>query len=96
VKQYIVVRADLAPGAQLAQACHVMKAFTRAHPECDGIENVAVLAAPDEDALLRLVNKAPGAVAVFREPDFDDSVTAIGLDFSAQKLLSNLPLALRH
>ena len=53
---YVVVRADLAPGAQLAQSCHALSAFAhqyRAEHEAwqSGEQNLVVLSVPDENAL---------------------------------------------
>jgi hypothetical protein len=99
MKQYIVVREDLPPGAQATQSAHAMKLFTREHPEFNDVDNLALLAAPDESALFELVRRAQNrgvSVSAFVEPDFDDSLTAIAMPYEARKLVSSLPLALKH
>ena len=98
MKQYIVVREDLPPGAQAVQSNHAMKLFTREHPEFNDVDNLALLAAPDETALFELVRRAQNrgvSVSAFVEPDFDDSLTAIAMSHDARKLVSSLPLALK-
>lgn len=102
-KLYIVLRADLSPGAKLAQAVHASDEFKAAHPELHrawytGANNVAILEAPDEVALERLLDRAGRAalpLAPCREPDLDDSLTAVAIGDAAAKLVSSLPLALR-
>ena len=42
-KLYIIVRRDLAPGAQCAQSCHAMHAFVNEHPALDADCNLVVL-----------------------------------------------------
>jgi hypothetical protein len=104
-KLYVITRADLRPGSQIAQACHGLRQFVEEHPAID--ENwfktsnyIAVLAAPDEAALIRLRDRALSreiACSEFREPDMDDSVTCVVLEpgDDARRLCSNIPLALR-
>lgn len=98
MKQYIVTRSDLPPGAQAVQSCHVMKRFTVEHPEFADVENLALLTVPDEPALadvLAKVTDAGAKASYFREPDFDDELTAVAFDETARRLVSNLPCALR-
>lgn len=101
---YIVVRADLAPGAQIAQSCHALRAFVEAYPELDRAwhaagGNLVVLSVPEERDLAELYVWATGAEelagAWFREEDFGDELTAIALEGRAKPLLRALPLALR-
>jgi hypothetical protein len=104
-KLFMVVRADLSPGAQLAQSTHAAVAFAFTHPDAArswhaASNNLVALAAPDREALERIHDRAicaPGVMIVrFHEPDFDGALTAIALHGDgAGKLLSNLPLALR-
>lgn len=102
-KLYVVVRADLPAGAQLAQACHGMRAFVAAHPDVDrawyeGSNNLVCLQVPGEAELLALARRAEERgvpVAVFREPDFADEVTAVAIAPAGARLVSSLPLALR-
>ena len=102
-KLYVIVRADLPPGAQVAQACHGLRAFSSHYPDIDRrwyatSNNLVVLGAPDETNLAEIVGRAKEAeipVSVFREPDFNDSITAIALAPEGARLVSTLPLALR-
>lgn len=101
IKLYIVVRADLKPGLQAAQACHALRLFSEEHPEEDrawyeGSNNLVLLQIPNEEELLRLKEKANGTPAsLFREPDIADEATALAIAPSGKKLVSNLPLLLR-
>jgi hypothetical protein len=75
-----------------------MKLFTREHPEFDSVDNLALLSIPTEGALADLKDRAEAqgwAVSAFHEPDFDDQLTAIGIEERAYKLVSCLPKALR-
>lgn len=61
--------------------------------------NLVVLQVPNEACLQHLVSRAQDEGvehSVFREPDFDDTITAVALEPAGQKLVSNLPLALRR
>lgn len=100
---YIIVRSDLAPGLQIAQAGHALRSFAAAHPELDrswyaGGNNLVVLAVPDEPALAQLLAQlqAQCAVAAFHEPDLGGQLTAIAAGGEAKRYLRHLPLALRH
>lgn len=95
---YVVVRADLPAGLQLAQACHATRSFGLEQPELDVGENLVVLHAKDAAALGTLVETARKEdlpVVPFHEPDLDGAITAAAFTGAAQKLLSTLPLALR-
>lgn len=102
-KLFVIVRGDLAAGAQCAQSCHAICAFAVAYPEKThawhtGSNNLVVLAAPSELALEDLIDRAEllrVPIAAFREPDFCDQLTAIALGDGAAPLVSSLPLALR-
>lgn len=100
-KLYVIVRADLPAGAQLAQSVHAAIAFAIEHRErtrgwhADS-NNLVVLAVPDEVALSALSASAAELDHVeFREPDFGGELTAIALGAGAERLVSSLPLALR-
>lgn len=103
LKLYVVIRADLPPGAQAAQAVHGAFAFAMHHPIVARYwyhksNNLVVLQVPNEACLKHLANQARDAGidhAVFREPDFDDTVTAVAIEPAGRKLVSSLPLALR-
>jgi hypothetical protein len=94
---YVVVRADLPSGLQIAQACHATREFGLRYPGASVGDNLVVLHAADERALGDIAERARGAClsAVFHEPDLGGAATAIALDGSAKRLLSQLPLALR-
>lgn len=103
-KLYLVTRADLEPGAQLAQTAHVALRFALDRPEealawQKGGEVVVVLAARDEIALRSLVFGAALAgcsPSVFYEPDMGHALTAIALASSdvADRFVKRLPLAM--
>lgn len=65
------MRADLAPGQQLAQAIHAAVELAQ---RSDGLpETVVVLAVADEPTL---ITRAVGDGTLFREPDLGHSATA--------------------
>lgn len=88
---YIVVRNDIAPGLQMAQACHAAREFTLRSDEDVG-DNLVVLHASHAE-LERLVASAP--CVPFHEPDLRGELTAAAFGGEARKILSTLPLALR-
>lgn len=104
-KLFVVVRADLPPGAQAAQLTHAALGFAFVHAERarawhEASNNLVELAVPDRAALEELCDRAacaPGvATCRFHEPDFDGSLTAVALHGpGAHRLVSSLPLALR-
>jgi hypothetical protein len=93
---YIVVRDDLAPGMQIAQACHAAHEYGTFGSDDVG-DNLVVLSASPA----RLTQLAAQAAALslshcaFFEPDLGNSLTALALSGSARPLVSTLPLALR-
>lgn len=104
-KLYVIVRADLKPGAQLAQAGHAVAAFARRARSAfeqwtDGSNNLVVLTASDELALAELsaMIAGVGRPVDVHEPDLDDQLTAIAFEGTdeAARLVSSLPLALRE
>lgn len=103
MKLYVITRADLEPGAIGAQAIHGAVKFCYEHRTIMDYwyvksNNVVLLAVPNEAALKHLASRAEDAgfaVSVFREPDFDNTVTSITIEPDGYKLVSNLPLALR-
>jgi hypothetical protein len=97
-KLYVVVRADITPGLQIAQSCHAVEQFHRDHPELAIWQNIVCLQVPDKEELAKIAYNASGrfASSLFREPDLQDEPTAIALEEGASKLLSCLPLALRQ
>ena len=103
-KLFVVVRNDLDPGLQLAQAVHAAVKYALFHEDARRwhveSNNVAVLQVPDEAALKALTQKVlikdPGClVATFEEPDLDHQWTAAAFGGGAKKLMGSLPLALR-
>lgn len=101
---YVIVRADLAPGAQLAQSCHALSAFAHLYRADHDAwqandQNLVVLSVESESALgelLRGVVAAGAKTAAFHEPDFGNQLTAFAVSGDAARLLSSLPLALRQ
>jgi hypothetical protein len=101
-KIYIVVRADLPCGAQVAQACHAAFQFTLEHLELTlrwerESNNLVVLSVPNEEDLERLTTREgpPARMTYVREPDLNNALTALAFGPEAAKYLSSLPLALR-
>lgn len=100
------MRKDLTPGAKLAQSVHAAFRFAddwryTTQKWMDNSEYICILEAENEEKLNNLLEKAVQEnipSSFFREPDFDNSLTAIALGPCAQskKLCSNLPLALRE
>jgi hypothetical protein len=92
---YVVVRADLPMGLQMAQLGHAAYEFGRSHPNLDVGENIYVLSAPNEEALLKLVQLAVGLcpITIFHEPDVGGQLTAAAFGGGASKLLRKLPPA---
>jgi len=100
---FLIVRSDLQPGLQMAQAAHALSAFAAAYPEeharwrlssnnlvCLSVGTEGELRATGAKALLR------GAlVTVFTEPDLDGQATAAAISGEAKGALRTLPLALR-
>lgn len=103
---YIIVRSDLPPGLQAAQAVHAAFAFYHEHPSVVKpwlIQSnfLVIVAVPDEDALLDLITEASkrGIVrTAVREPDCDNEATAVALApcDESRRLCANLPLALKE
>ncbi len=104
MKLYVIVRADLPPGLQIAQSIHAARQFAADHQAVEQewfrkSNTVAVLSVPDETALRKLKTKAEMKgvqYSEFREPDLSDSMTAMALapTDAARRLCRALPLAL--
>ncbi len=100
---YIVTRADLPPGAQIAQSCHALRAFVDHYPELDAAwhaagGNLVCLSVADEGALDALHEAASAgglAVSGFWEQDMGDTLTGLAIESRAKKLVRPLKLALR-
>lgn len=88
MKLYVVVRRDLAPGAQLAQALHAFREYAEHHPESErywykNSNTIAILDCKDEDELMSLVHSAESRgikFSPFREPDRGDELTAVAFE----------------
>jgi peptidyl-tRNA hydrolase len=103
---YIVVRSDLSPGLQAAQAVHAAFAFGHRHSNLVGqwiteSNFLVIVAVPDEDSLRAFAEEAftRNIVKVnVTEPDLDNELTAVALapGNAAKKLCANLPLAMKQ
>ena len=103
-KLFVVVRADLQPGLQLAQSGHAIVAFQSLYPRIfdewrTRSNNLVCLAAHTKEELAKLADDlaCKGVdVACFCEPDLGDELTSICVAPAGQRHLSSLPLALRQ
>jgi peptidyl-tRNA hydrolase len=103
-KFYVVVRADLPLGDQAVQAIHAATEFGFQHgslaQEWHRNSNyLALLSVPNERALEKLKQQAyirDIPHACFREPDLNNSLTAIALEPGdrSERLCNRLPLAM--
>ena len=99
---YIVVRNDIAPGLQIAQSCHALRAFVERFPELDrawheSSSNIVVVQCADMPELLctRDELRAHGVpLAEFFEPDLGGQMTAIAVSGEAKRWLRRYSLAL--
>lgn len=102
-KLFIVVRSDLIPGLQAAQACHALREFGAVHPEIDvdwysNSKTLVLLSVPTESDLKRLAARAEEKqvpLALNYEPDLGGEMTSIALSPGAKKLVRGLPLLLQ-
>lgn len=81
---YIVVRRDLKPGAQIAQAIHAAQEFIFEHPEISRkwkqeSGTLVCLSVENEQELFSLLKRAQEKIITseFREPDLNNQLTAI-------------------
>lgn len=99
LRLYVIVRADIPVGYQMAQACHAAAAIGAEQPEnlrrfptivilnADGLPSLASF------RMMAGIRQYPGCEPVpFFEPDLDDEMTAFAV-FSSGELFSDLPLA---
>lgn len=92
---YVIVRNDIPPGLQLAQACHATREFGKHYPFIDVGENLVVLQVPNESELRSVVEACHGfMVAPFHEPDLGGEMTAVAISGAAKGRLRRLSLAL--
>jgi peptidyl-tRNA hydrolase len=104
-KLYVVVRNDLPPGVQLAQAIHAKDEFSMKFPDVNKAwyeqsNYICVLQVADEDSLSELESRATRLgikYAYFCEPDRDHETTAIALEpgDATKELCKELDLALK-
>lgn len=101
-KLFVVVRSDLPPAQQAVQAVHAARQFAAEHPETElkwfeTSNHLALLEVSSEEDILRLAALAGNRdiqLSVFREPDLNDSITAIALGPKAKTICRDIPLAL--
>lgn len=103
-KLFVVVRRDLSHGAQAVQSCHAALLFAKEHSETaarwfEQSNYLALLSVKDEQALSYLIFNAQERgvkFSVFREPDLDNSITAVALEpgLLSKRICSKLPLTL--
>ena len=87
-KLYIVVRNDLLPGQCAAQITHCAFQFAKEHPNItiNWMENsnfICLLQVKNEEELANIAVQAVSfgiAHSEFREPDYDNSLTAIAFE----------------
>lgn len=100
-KLYLITRTDLPPGLRAAQLTHASREFIREHPEeerawFEASNTLALLEAPDEQALVKLLEEARWKgipAAPFHEPDRGNELTAVALGPSGKCLCRRLPKA---
>jgi peptidyl-tRNA hydrolase len=101
-KLYIVVRSDLPPGLQAAQACHALSEFREAHPKVYAgwfatSKTLVLLGVPgmqDLESLAGRIKAAGVDLALNYEPDLAGELTAVALAPQARGLVRTLPLLL--
>lgn len=96
----------MTPGLQAAQAVHAATQFFVAWPDVASrwlrdSNFLVIVTAPHEDALAELAGLAveEGILrSITREPDLDNTITAVALEPGpiARRLCAQLPLALRN
>lgn len=101
----MITRSDLAAGYQAVQSIHAAIQFKFEHPEIslnwfEKSNYLGLLSVANENELIQLIERASQKgikLAIFREPDIDDQITAIALapGMETKKLCSKLPLALK-
>jgi len=105
-KFYVIVRSNMPPGLQMAQATHAAIQFGQEWPDLlapwyTDSNFLVIVGAPDEDALMQMAdyaNELGIRYSIVEEPDLHDSVTAIALQPGevARMLCACSPLALRE
>ena len=105
-KLFIITRRDLSPGQQAIQSSHAAIEFQHEYPEIAKEWNtnskyLVFLSVENEEALQRLLTKIQIRDikhSTFFEPDIGNQLTAICIEpgQTSEKLVSNLPLALKE
>lgn len=100
-----ITRQDLSPGYQAVQSSHALLNFIFTHPELslDWYNNsnyLCQVSCKDEEMLKQYIDKCVLKHikhVIFREPDYNNEITAIALEpsLNSKKLISNLPLMLK-
>ena len=102
-KLYVVVRDDLPPGLQAAQACHAVRQFASEHRHLEEqwyqlSKTLVLLSVRDEEELRAMAERLERlgiAVALGCAPDLHDAATALAaLGAEAKRQLRGLPLML--
>lgn len=101
-KLVIITREDLTQGQQVVQAAHAAIDFTfehsdRASPWHEQSNYLAILGVKDENALKEFIERCKYRFlkhTVFKEPDLNNSITAIAIEpcKETQKLVRGLKL----
>jgi hypothetical protein len=100
-KLFVIIRQDIEPGLQAAQACHAVQAMNDQHPDVirswDG--NIVLLGVSGMKELSELqcrLQRLRVPLASFCEPDLGGEPTSLAVHGDAWRYLSSLPLALRR
>ena len=101
---YVVVRADICGGYQVAQSCHAAIQYVMDHPEQSRIwhetsDYIVVLNIENEEKLKELMQKAIEKkinFSSYKEPDLENQYTAVAFEPSkkSKSLCRGLKLAL--
>jgi hypothetical protein len=99
---YVIVCADLSPGAQACQGIHAAVQFCFDHPEINkqwyvDSNYLSLLAVKNEKELELYIERAcikGFKFSVFQEPDFGNRATAAAFEPKAENLFHKLPKAL--
>jgi hypothetical protein len=101
---YVLVRSDLPPGLQIAQACHGAFEFAAAHPLVmrtwlESSNYLVVLGVPDEETLLAYADavwKEQLDFCLVHEPDISEHTALVIAPSEFWKHMAHLPLALKE
>lgn len=104
LKMFVVVRTDLQPGLQAAQACHALREMAAEHPELDAewhetSKTLVLLGVPrisDLEGLIATAELHGVPVARNYEPDCGDELTAVAFGPGMKRHLRSLPLLLSN